>query len=126
MILDVSLFEAVTMQLLLHVFQLLDALLLPVELVINVTSSGRNRQVAVGQFHDSFNNSDIVNALQLGVLAEVLGNLLVGDLNERFNLLTWEGSFVLLLCLDDVLRDVARVESVLACFCLFSLPRHFL
>jgi hypothetical protein len=81
--LDVSLFETAAVLLSFDVLQIRlvrvsEALVLPVELVVNVTGCDCNRQVPVGQLYNVLGDCVVVHTVELRENMEVLGHLLVG------------------------------------------------
>ena len=122
MSLDESLFITVAMLLTLDVLLLHDlvnlALLLPIELEVDVLSNFSDWQVLVCQFHNFLQGILVLDSLQFRVHMEVLRYNFVCNLNETFDLVAWESSCIVLLRLEDCLGDVAVLE-LLFLFLLF-------
>lgn len=121
--LDIGLFETAAVKLSLYVFHLFGALLLPVELVVDVSGSRSNRQVPIRQLHNVLRDDLFINAAQLWVEAEVFRNLLIGQLDQCLNIVARKRGLVRHLCCDDCLCNVLVVNDVHGTLlCLFFSP----
>lgn len=125
---DVGLLETATVQLFLDVLKLVIALLLPVELVVDVVCSGGDGQITVCQFNNLLCNLRIIHTLQFRELIEVQGHLLVRQLDEGFNFVAREGRLARFLPfgVDNSLGDVVAVEHLSTGFGFFLLARGLL
>ena len=104
----------------LAVFKLIFALVLPVELLVDVLGGGSDRQSRLGFLDYLVEDLFVLNALQFWVHAEVLGNNLVSNFGERFNFTAWEGLGVIAAGLHDLLGDLS-VFQVLSHTLIFEL-----
>lgn len=104
----------------LAVFKLIFALVLPVELLVDVLGGGSDRQGRLGFLNYLVEDLFVLNALQFRVHAEILGNNLVSNLGERFNFTAWEGLSVVAARLHDLLGDLS-VFQVLSHTLIFEL-----
>ena len=96
-------------------------LLLPVEFEVDIACDSGDGEVLLRQFHNFLEHCFVLNSIELWVQLEVICNDLVGNLCERLNLVTGEGSCLTLLGLHDSLGDVAILELELLLLSLSSL-----
>lgn len=113
--LDICLFETAAMLLGFNFFQVgfvgvVQAFILPIEFVVNVSSCSCDRKISICQFNDMLRNRIVVNSIQFGEQMEIFGDFLVSQFNQRFNLITWECHFVGLPCLLYLLGNVLRIN----------------
>ena len=120
MSLNICLFVAVSMlfflDILLDHLLVLLALLLPVEFKVNVACNSCDGQIFPCQFHNFLQSSLLLDTIKLWIHVEVLSNDFVRDLYKTLNLIAWECSRVVLLCLENCLGDVAILELLLVLF----------
>lgn len=112
---NIGLLETVSVLLSLYVFVghliAVKALLLPVELKVDVASNGSHRQISVSQFHYFAQDVFVTNSRQCRVHLEVRCNHFIGELCKCFNLVGWERIFLLLFRLRNSLGNLTIIEG---------------
>lgn len=108
------------------VLDLMLALVFPIELELNVASSGSYREGTISKFNDLLLNESIVDTIELWVHLKVGRNDFDCHLDKRFDVSGWKGLFVTLAGFCDLDCDFVIIKCFVGIDLCLTLSGTFL